>query len=208
MRITIAEINKKEREGELNGRLRTILQADDSIGMTEMLLNGLKPNHLISSYQVIHQAAYDGAIKVVQVLIEAGVLIEEASKDGETPLAFAVISGRHAVAEQLITLGANVHVTWNGGRNDLVGASVNKESYKRHKGAITELLLKHGADPCKALDMLTGGDGFINQVFNESAAIELLTAAMENKMLMADAADVLREQNQSTFPANTSRRKF
>jgi ankyrin repeat protein/beta-lactamase regulating signal transducer with metallopeptidase domain len=88
----------------------------------------------------LHQAAQDGDIAQVRLLISAGTNVNEKDKDGRTALQLAVRQAHRAVVELLITKGADIEAKGGNGATPLhMAASAG------HKD-IVELLLNRGAD--------------------------------------------------------------
>ena len=65
-------------------------------------------------YSLLHVAASKGAIAEIDMLLDAGVDVDLASKDGWTPLLTAATSGMHDSVEKLLSLGANINVLVGG----------------------------------------------------------------------------------------------
>ena len=95
-----------------------------------------------SAKQSIHQAAANGDIAQVRRLLDANPGLINSSGDnlGNTPLHFATWNGRAAMAEYLISRGANVHAKNSMGNTPLHDAIHNS-------GLLVPIvLLQHGAD--------------------------------------------------------------
>jgi len=129
----------------------------------------------------IHQAAVDGDIDQVKLLISKGADVNSRNRMSWTPLHTAIQNRRQAVVELLIAKGADVNAKDNSGRTpllvavntgqkDAVGLLITKVAdvnamgsrgdnalslaKKRGDTEIVELLLKHGAKEPSLEDMM------------------------------------------------------
>ena len=87
------------------------------------------------------QAAYNGRVDTVKVLLQAGANVNDRSSDGSTVLMWAVLGGCPSIVELLLKAGADV-----GGQN-LTGMTnlMIARGYKRDP-AIAQLLKSAGAE--------------------------------------------------------------
>lgn len=90
---------------------------------------------------LLHQAAYNGNINEVRLLLNAKTDINIKDKKGFTALHFAVYSGHLDVVKLLISKEANIYARTTKGSTVLHFAVVAKSK------AIVEELIKAGADP-------------------------------------------------------------
>lgn len=88
----------------------------------------------------LRRAAFEGSIKIVELLFEFGARVEDVDHLGWTPLHAAAYSGHAIVVELLIARGANVNATDNEGRTPLMLAA-----HQGHLGALC-VLLRNGAN--------------------------------------------------------------
>ena len=72
-----------------------------------------------SGDNVLIHAARNGQTDCVRMLIDAGISMNFASKDGNTPLIAAAKAGHRSTVEMLLRHGANIHVKNKGGLNAL-----------------------------------------------------------------------------------------
>jgi ankyrin repeat protein len=137
------------------------------------LHEGTKPTEQIEPTKSLHQAAADGDIEQVKLLISKETDINLTDDYGQTPLHCAVVKGHKNIVEFLLTKGARIDPKDNAGRTPLhyaasaghtdvaqiildKGASINavdKEDWtplhyatRMRNKAIVELLVKRGAD--------------------------------------------------------------
>ena len=94
---------------------------------------GAEPSH------PLHEAAADGDIEQVKLLISQNANLDVRDNRGGTPLHVATRSGRKDIVELLIAKGADVNVRTKGGRTPLDLAK------RRGYTEIIELLREHGA---------------------------------------------------------------
>jgi general secretion pathway protein A len=87
----------------------------------------------------LFQAVFDDDANMVDRLLDAGVSPNATSRGGWTPLMWATIDGRLAVARKLLNHGASVNVKNNRGMTPLMYAAWNGH------GALLRLFLEHGA---------------------------------------------------------------
>jgi ankyrin repeat protein len=106
----------------------------------------------------LHYAARDGHLSTVQVLLDAGAVLEDRDPNDITPLLYAVSNDRVEVAKFLIGRGADVNaIDWYG-RSPLWSAidvrnrdtpqpAVGTGTDREGNLALAQLLLAKGADP-------------------------------------------------------------
>jgi len=87
-----------------------------------------------------HQAAADGDIEQVKMLMSKGVDVNAKDKKEKTPLCYAAEAGEMEVVQLLVEAGADVNAMGNDNRTPLCRA-VEEDSI-----AIAEYLIAHGAD--------------------------------------------------------------
>lgn len=73
-------------------------------------------------YDLIHIAASEGDLKVVEGLVSRGVLIDQRDLSGKTPLSIAVAYGYFSIVRFLLKNGADAHYISPDGRSVLEGA--------------------------------------------------------------------------------------
>jgi len=132
------------------------------------------------SAKTLHDAARDGDIDQVQLLLSKGANVNEKNRMGWTPLHTAIQNRRQALIEPLIAKGADINATNNRGQTPLLaavntgqkdavelliakGADVNAMggsdnalslAKKRRNTEIVDLLLKHGAKEPSLQDLM------------------------------------------------------
>ena len=92
----------------------------------------------------LHGAAWEGSVKVAQLLIDHGVDVNFKNDMIGTPLVLAAYEGHYSMVEFLLGNGADVLATCYCFVNALVAAAQG-----RHR-RILQLLLSHGARFCKS----------------------------------------------------------
>ena len=102
--------------------------------------------------QTLHDAARNGDIDQVQLLLSQGANVNEKNRMGWTPLHTAVQNRRLALIEPLIAKGADINATNNRGQTPLMAAV-----YIGQKDAV-ELLIAKGAD----INIIGGGDNALS----------------------------------------------
>jgi len=102
--------------------------------------------------KTLHDAARDGDIDQVQLLISKGADVNEKNRMGWTPLHTAVQNRRQALIEPLIAKGADINATNNRGQTPLMAAI-----YIGQKDTV-ELLIAKGAD----VNLMAGGDNALS----------------------------------------------
>ena len=80
-------------------------------------------------------------VEVLDMLVKAGIPVDDRDTDDETPLLNAIYNGRHAVVRRLIELGADINATNKSSQENAVHFAVSFDRYQ-----ILPLLLKAGAD--------------------------------------------------------------
>lgn len=91
------------------------------------------------NYSLLHDAALVGSIRIIEMLIEAGVPVDSVADDQSTPLCWAAREGNAKVAELLIAKGADVNFRGTHGESPMYAASM----FGRTK--MISLLKRHGA---------------------------------------------------------------
>jgi len=102
--------------------------------------------------KTLHDAARDGDIDQVQLLLSKGANVNEKNRMGWTPLHTAIQNRRLALIEPLIAKGADINATNNRGQTPLMAAV-----YIGQKDAV-ELLIAKGAD----INIIGGGDNALS----------------------------------------------
>jgi len=102
--------------------------------------------------KTLHDAAVDGDIDQVQLLLSRGANVNEKNRMGWTPLHTAVRNRRLALIEPLLAKGADINATDNRGQTPLMAAV-----YIGQKDA-AELLIAKGAD----INIIAGGDNALS----------------------------------------------
>ncbi|MFB0553289.1 MAG: ankyrin repeat domain-containing protein [Phycisphaerae bacterium] len=102
--------------------------------------------------KTLHDAARDGDIDQVQLLLSKGADVNEKNRMGWTPLHTAIQNRRQALIEPLIAKGADINATNNRGQTPLMAAV-----YIGQKDAV-ELLIAKGAD----INVIGGGDNALS----------------------------------------------
>jgi hypothetical protein len=102
--------------------------------------------------KTLHDAARDGDIDQVQLLLSRGANVNEKNRMGWTPLHTAIRNRRLALIEPLIAKGADINAADNRGQTPLMAAI-----YIGQKDAV-ELLIAKGAD----VNLMAGGDNALS----------------------------------------------
>ena len=102
--------------------------------------------------KTLHDAARDGDIDQVQLLLSRGANVNEKNRMGWTPLHTAIRNRRLALIEPLLAKGADINATDNRGQTPLMAAV-----YISQKDAV-ELLIAKGAD----INIIAGGDNALS----------------------------------------------
>ena len=142
---------------------------------------------------VLHQAARNGQLKIVNVLIEAGADIIARENSGATPLITAAGGGLYESRELLIKAGADVNTICKRGDNVLISAA--RSGCER----CVNLLIKSGADvnvqskPTK--NMFRGSDNHDTALI---AAVNDANYKCATSLLKAGAEVNLRDNENST----------
>lgn len=97
--------------------------------------------HLVGASKRMRAHEMDDVYKIIRILLNCGLSVDVATKEGVTPLILACHYGNTAVASYLILSGANVNRPNNNGLSPLFCAVASTD------GAIVRDLLIHGADP-------------------------------------------------------------
>ena len=90
----------------------------------------------------LHLAALNNHLEVVKYLLSVGVPVDITNGRGQTPLYGAVWFGMYAIAELLISSGADVNIHSVG---NVLRTALQTAAYRGHPH-IVELLLKNGAN--------------------------------------------------------------
>jgi uncharacterized protein len=114
----------------------------------------------------LHDAARDGDLEKVRVLIAEGAEMDFRGDNGETPLILAILEGHAGVAELLIGNGADVMARNERGLTPLHAAAYSGSA------EMARLLLDHGAE--------------LEDKANVSGATPLMLAAEENHVAVAE----------------------
>jgi uncharacterized protein len=135
----------------------------------------------------LHDAARNGDLEKVRILISEGAPIDAPSNRGETPLILAILAGNDAIAELLVDKGAAIDARNAGGFTPLHAAAYVGDA------AMAELLIDHGAD--------------VNDARNKAGVTPLFPAIEEDhpavaELLIARGAD-LRPQERHGYTALT-----
>jgi len=121
---------------------------DEEGGCTSSTKTGMSRNKL----KTLHDAARDGDIDQVQLLLSQGANVNEKNRMGWTPLHTAIRNRRLALIEPLIAKGADINAADNRGQTPLMAAI-----YIGQKDAV-ELLIAKGAD----VNLMAGGDNALS----------------------------------------------
>lgn len=73
-------------------------------------------------WTALHHAAYAGHVEIVELLLEAGAVVDALALNGATPLMRAIQSSRLSCVDVLLKAGADVNVV------NKTGASPNPDS--------------------------------------------------------------------------------
>jgi len=94
----------------------------------------------------LHLAVLADQGEIAEFLIEKGANLDTKAQDGHggTPLHWAAASGRVEMARRLIDAGADVHAKDNSGLTPLDATNCDRESEKKAKLEIAELLRENG----------------------------------------------------------------
>ena len=87
-------------------------------------------------------SAQQDNMRVLELLLDAGMDPNSKGDSGETALMEAALNGHHALVTLLLTRGADVSLTDSDGLSALHRAAAGPTSYQ-----CVEILLDHGADP-------------------------------------------------------------
>jgi ankyrin repeat protein len=111
--------------------------------MVEFLLtHGASPDFSADGWAPLHMAASLGDRVTVKLLLRLGAPVDPVDRDNKTPLLVAVQDGSIAVAQELITAGADIHV------HDSLGNNLVAIAASQHHEQILRLLVQLGIDPC------------------------------------------------------------
>ena len=111
-------------------------------GVEAALLSGADPNLCYGNNQLtaLHSAAYDGKLKIMEALINAGANVNKRNKEDETPLHKATWNRKTDAVQLLISSGAQINVANDKGNTPLHFAVTAQTS------ELTKLLIAAGAD--------------------------------------------------------------
>jgi ankyrin repeat protein len=111
-----------------------------------LLSDGNSPNQVDEDNQRagLHEAAMNGNIQIVAILIKAGAQIDIRDKLGNTPLIYASERDHAEVLKLLLDVGAQVDWQNHDGMTALMIAAKNGEV------EMVRVLLEHGANPTKS----------------------------------------------------------
>ena len=136
-------------------------QPMDKVKDNNMLLINMELNTCDS----LRAAAKKGAVEALRFLVEEGVSIDDADKDGWTPLIYAALKGHLAVVQYLLEQGADQNKAMNNGASPLYIASQSRLIMGDIRGwnpllvavfrdylMVVQCLLEQGADVNKAAD--------------------------------------------------------
>jgi len=124
----------------------------------EMIKQGIDLNKGYNEgFTPLHEAAIQGDVRILPILLNAGAKPQAQDKDGITPLHVAAVYGRTGAAQQLLEEGADINskVSSTGdtplhiaaaAKDDVYTSFLNTETAKIQQDMVT-FLLKHGADP-------------------------------------------------------------
>ena len=97
----------------------TAASEGELVEVARMLTAGASPGAKYQGSPALTNAAANGHLDVVQLLVRAGAKLEETDGDGYTALMAAAWNGNTSAAETLLGLGANMHTPDNGGATAL-----------------------------------------------------------------------------------------
>lgn len=122
--------------------LSVAIRANNVDRLLELLKQGASPNSVITCTPVLFQAADEGHIEMVKILLQSGADVNKACTDsGATPLYAAAKEGRNDIVNILLKSGAEVNSTNTTGATPLYIAS------QRGHMEVVKTLLSSGADP-------------------------------------------------------------
>jgi uncharacterized protein len=124
-------------------RLARLAALGDQNGLRLMLDSGVSPmlQEPRHGATALHNAAAQGHLKLVQLLLERGASLASEDHTGATPLIYAAYQGRTAIIELLLKHGAAVDHLPAAGPTAMTAACL------RGHEAIVRLLLQAGAAP-------------------------------------------------------------
>jgi len=95
---------------EMDVKLRDAAGGGDVGEMEWLIAAGANPNAFegTSDWTALQQAARNGHLAAIAVLLKAGAHVDGVNSAGETPLMYAAVNGRTAVVRALIAAGADV----------------------------------------------------------------------------------------------------
>ncbi|XP_051172702.1 putative ankyrin repeat protein RF_0381 [Leptopilina boulardi] len=106
-----------------------------------MLIEARYPlNDCLKEKHPIHVAAEFGHWKLIKILIKAGVDINTKSKDNNTPLYFAAVSGKSIVVEFLLDAGSKLSKSYNEQIPEIIVSVLNRR--ERMKSLKVEYFVK------------------------------------------------------------------
>jgi ankyrin repeat protein len=98
------------------------------------------------SFSALHMAAWDGHASIVEMLLNAGALVDVLTQDGISPLALAAHAGHADVVGLLLSANASVNIAAIGGEKATAGQTALHSAAQENYPNIVRLLLAAGAD--------------------------------------------------------------
>ncbi len=128
--------NQNKNHSILEVVLMVLVLLFTAIGCERRLTKSPEPAKQIKS---LHEAAADGDIEQVKLLISKGADVNAEDEEKKTPLHYATETGKMEVVQLLVEAGAEV----NAGKNDWPPLSI---AVDKDNVAVAEYLIAHGAD--------------------------------------------------------------
>ena len=104
--------------------LRQFLETGQAVEFG-VLLDIIKPDQMADGQTPLYIAAHQGHEKCVQLLLDAGAVVDQAMNNGFTPLHTAAVNGNDKCVQLLLGAGAVVDQAMNGGFTPLGIAAQN-----------------------------------------------------------------------------------